>query len=81
MNLRLKGSELTRAMLKRGDHDIWCAIDDDSDEQAMTDHTNNDFTTRIVSFNKGQFICSGGMSWTFAVPVMLVAVTQAEVGL
>jgi len=77
----LRGSALTRAMLERGDEDIWCAIDDDSDEQAMIDHGYNDFTAHITSFSNGKFFCSGGMPWMFAVPVKISEMTQAEVGL
>ena len=81
MNNELKGSDLTRALLKRGDKQIWCAVDDESDEQAMMDHCGNDFTAYIVSFKNGCFYCSGGMSWLFAVPIKIVAVTQQEVNL
>ena len=35
MNGELTGSNLTRALLKRSDKPIWCAVDDESDEQAM----------------------------------------------
>ena len=37
MDKELRGSELTRAMLKHGYKRIWCAISDESDEQAMMD--------------------------------------------
>ncbi|WP_426138375.1 hypothetical protein [Psychrobacter sp. TWR1-1-1] len=49
MNNELKGSDLTRAMLARGDKKVWCAVCDDSDEQAMMDHCGNDFTAYIVT--------------------------------
>ena len=78
MSNELKGSDLTRAMLARGDKQIWCAVDDDSDEQAMMDHCGNDFTACIVSFKDGCFYCSGGSEWLFAVPIRIVAVTQYE---
>lgn len=81
MNNRLRGSELTRAMLERGDTEILCAIDDDSDEQAMTGHASNDFTAHITSFSDGKFYCSGGMPWTCAVPVKISEITQIEAGL
>ena len=51
----LRGSNLTRAMLERGHKKIWCAIDDESDEQAMTAHDGNDFTAYIV-LNRPDFI-------------------------
>ncbi len=78
MNNELKGSDLTRELLKRGDKRVWCAVDDESDEQAMMDHCGNDFTAYIVSFKNGCFYCSGGMSWLCAVPIKIVAVTQEE---
>ncbi|WP_201557069.1 hypothetical protein [Psychrobacter sp. 72-O-c] len=81
MDNRLIGSALTRAMLERGDEDIWCAIDDDSDEQAMMSHGDNDFTARIIYFSEGNFFCSGGMPWRFAVPVKIREMTQTEAGL
>ena len=81
MNNEIKGSDLTRALLKRSDKPIWCAVDDESDEQAMMDHDGNDFTAYIVSFKNGCFYCSGGMSWLCAVPIKIVAVTQKEMNI
>lgn len=78
MNNELKGSDLTRELLKRGDKRVWCAVNDESDEQAIKDHCGNDFTAYIVSFKNGCFYCSGGMSWLCAVPIKIVAVTQEE---
>ena len=78
MNGKITGSDLTRALLERGDKQVWCAVDDESDEQAMMDHCGNDFTAYIVSFKNGCFYCSGGMSWLCAVPIKIVAVTQKE---
>ena len=79
MNNELKGSDLTRAMLARGDKQIWCAVCDDSDEQAMMDHYGNDFTAYIVSFRDGYFYCSAGMPWEFAVPIKISAVMPYEI--
>lgn len=56
MNNDLKGSDLTRAMILRGDKQIWCAVCDESDELAMMDHCGNDFTAYIVSFSDVFFI-------------------------
>ena len=78
MNNELKGSDLTRVLLKRGNKRVWCAVDDESDEQAIKDQCGNDFTAYIVSFKNGCFYCSGGMSWLCAVPIKIVAVTQKE---
>ncbi len=71
MRNELKGSDLARAMLRRGDKRIWCAISDDSDEQAMTVHDSNAFTAYIVSFKDGEFYCTGGMPWLYAVPIKI----------
>ena len=81
MNNELTGSDLTRAMLVRGDKRIWCAVCDDSDEQAMMDHYDNDFTAYIISFGNGCFYCDGGMPWGYAVPIKISTVTQCEVGI
>lgn len=81
MNQELTGSDLTRAMLERGDKQIWCAVSDDSDKEAMSDQVDNDFTARIVSFKDGNFYCSSGTTWAFAVPIKIVTLTQNEAGL
>ncbi|MGP4714178.1 hypothetical protein [uncultured Psychrobacter sp.] len=81
MDGQMTGSALTRAMLRRGDHMIWCAVDDTSDAQAMRDHTNNNFTTHIVSYRNGQFTCIDGITWLFAVPIKIIEVTKEEVRL
>lgn len=78
MSQILSGSELTRAMLARGDEQVWCAVADNSDEEAIQDLTGNDFTATIVAFEDESFICSGGMEWGFAVPIKIVALTQQE---
>ncbi len=81
MKKELTGSDLTRAMLERGDTEIWCAVGDDSDDGAMSDQDNNDFTARIVSFDNESFLCTSGMAWLFAVPIKIVPLTQIEAGL
>ncbi len=81
MDNKLTGSDLTRAMLKRGDKQIWCAVDDESDERAISDQIDNDFTARIVSYRDGKFFCTAGMTWVFAVPIKITALTQADAGL
>lgn len=35
MSHELKGSDLTRAMLARGDENIWCAVCDESDDGSV----------------------------------------------
>lgn len=81
MGHKLIGSDLTRAMLKRGDKQIWCAIGDESDGHAMMDHDTNDFTAHIMSFNDGNFYCTGGMPWGYAVPIKIVEIIQHDIGL
>ena len=78
MNSELMGSDLTRAMLDRGDKQIWCAVDDLSDERAISDQIDNDFTARIVSFRDGKFFCSAGMVWLYAVPIKIVPIRQQQ---
>lgn len=73
LNYNLTGSNLTRAMLERGDEQVWCAVSDVSDKEAMEDLFGNDFTALIVSFDEERFICSGGMEWSFAVPIKITA--------
>ncbi|KAA0915781.1 hypothetical protein [Psychrobacter sp. ANT_WB68] len=77
----VRGSELTRAMLEDGHDEIWCAVDDSCDKEAMTNLDNNDFTAHIVSFENGMFHCTGGMAWLCAVPIKLVALTRANEGI
>ncbi len=74
----LRGSDLTRAMLARGDEKVWCAIADESDEQAMTDLNGNDFMAHIVAFEDGFFYCTGGMQWLYAVPIKIKEIFQHE---
>ncbi|WP_350558964.1 hypothetical protein [Psychrobacter sp. CAL346-MNA-CIBAN-0220] len=81
MDIKLIGSNLTRAMLDQGHRKIWCAIDDDSDERAITDLENNDFTAYVVSYDDGKFICTSGLPWSFAVPIKISAITQDDVEL
>lgn len=77
-NIVFEGSNLARDMLAKGANKIWCAVSDNSDEEAMTDHNGNDFTARIVSFHEGVFYCTAGMAWSFAVPIKIVALTGSE---
>ena len=73
---RLVGSDLTRAILKRGDKkEVWCAVSDESDQQATTDLYGNDFTAYIVKSQNGYFYCNCGMQWLYAVPVKIVPMT------
>lgn len=81
MDNKLTGSDLTRAMLDRGDKKIWCAVDDDSDDRAISDQIDNDFTARIVSFRDGKFFCTSGMTWLYAVPIKITPLTQEDAGL
>lgn len=81
MDVKLTGSELTRAILSYGEKQVWCAVDDDSDEEAMIDLYGNDFTAYIVSFNQGQFYSDSGTTWNFAVPIRIVALKQEIVEL
>lgn len=72
------GSDLTRVMLDRGDKQIWCAVDDLSDERAISDHIDNDFTARIVAFRDGKFFCTAGMVWLYAVPITIIPIRELQ---
>lgn len=74
MSNQLKGSDLTRAMLERGDEEVWCAVCDESDRAALSYHCGDEFTAHIVSYHDGYFYCSGGTPWAYAVPVKLMAI-------
>ena len=80
MDSGLVGSQLTRSMLKNGHQEIWCAVSDVSDEDAMEDQVGNDFTACIVDFRDGQFYCTADNGWFHAVPIEVRALTQNEVG-
>ncbi|AMN68550.1 MULTISPECIES: hypothetical protein [unclassified Psychrobacter] len=81
MSNNLVGSDLTRAMLSRGDKQVWCAVSNDSDEQAITTINNANYSGihRIVSFNSEYLICSEGNLWVCAVPVKRIEMRQSEV--
>lgn len=76
MNSKLIGSHLTRAMLTRGNAQVWCAVSDDSDDEAMQDLQGNDFTAYIVSYSEDSFFSDTGMQWAFAVPIKVVALEE-----
>ncbi|AMN50655.1 hypothetical protein [Psychrobacter sp. P2G3] len=81
MSNNLVGSDLTRAMLSRGDKQVWCAVSNDSDEQANITINSEDYSCihRITSFDDGCFFCNRGISWVCAVPVKRVEISQNEV--
>ena len=81
MDTVIVGSELTRSMLEDGHKNIWCAVSDESDENALEDQVGNDFTSRIVAFEDGQFYCTSGMPWKYAVPIEIVALTRYDFSL
>ena len=76
------GSNLTRAMLNRGDKPVWCAVNNNGDEQAMAAIDNYDYsnTVHISSFDSSFFLCDSGITWRYAVPIRKTEITQAEVG-
>ncbi|BBI68534.1 MULTISPECIES: hypothetical protein [Psychrobacter] len=80
MDSGMVGSQLTRLMLENGHQEIWCAVSDVSDEDAMEDQVGNDFTACIVDFRDGQFYCTADNGWFHAVPIEVRALTQNEVG-
>ncbi len=83
MNIELSGSDLTRIMLERGDKQVWCAVSNDSDDNAMSiiKNTNDNFIMYIVAFKESYFFCNQGEAWQYAVPVKKTELTQHELGL
>lgn len=79
----LSGNDLTRAMLERGDEQIWCAVSHESVEHAMKTikDINGDFIMHIVAFEDGCFLCKEGGTWKYAIPIKKTELTQDEVGL
>ena len=76
---KLTGSDLTCAILERGDKkEIWCAVSDESDQEAISDLHGNDFTAYIVKFQNGYFYCDGGMQWSYAVPIKIIPIKHTE---
>ncbi len=77
----LRGSDLARNLLAKGANKIWCAVSDNSDEEAMSDQSYNDFRAHISKFSNEQFFCTSGMAWNFAVPIKVVAIDEDEISL
>ena len=77
------GSDLTRAMLERGDKQVWCAVSNESEQDAMNTIKNVDsnFIMHIVVSEDGYFLCKEEGTWTYAVPIKKIPLTQNEVGL
>lgn len=82
MNNNLVGSDLARAMLNRGDKQVWCAVSNDSDGQALTTINEADYSCiyPIVTYTNDYFVCNEGKPWKYAVPVRRVELSQNEIG-
>lgn len=81
----LTGSDLTRAMLKRGDESIPCAIsgtaDDDDDESALRNFLEcAEYLHIVVDYDGENFITDTDEIYKFAVPVLVKPLTDKEVG-
>lgn len=83
MSPQLTGSDLTRAMLERGDQQVWCAVSNESEQDAINTIKNVDgnFIMHIVAFEDGCFLCKEDSAWSYAVPIKKTLLTQDEVGL
>ncbi len=83
MIIELQGSQLTQAMLERGDEQIWCAVSNISDEHAMATIDNGyyELLVCIVSADNDGFVCNNGDLWRHAIAVKKVELSQDEVGL
>lgn len=80
----LKGSDLCRAMLARGDKYVLCGVSDNHDSDAA-DHEGDDFLAEAVTdFDcKDELFGTTSMRWNYAVPInnMGEPLTAKEVGL
>ncbi|WP_079691582.1 hypothetical protein [Psychrobacter sp. DAB_AL43B] len=83
MSSKLIGSDLTRAMLERGDKQVWCAVSNESEQDAINTIKNVDgrFIMHIVSFENECFLCEEEGTWKYAIPIKKIPLTQDEVGL
>ena len=83
MNDELLVSDLTRAMLERGDEQVLCAVSNESEQDAIKTIKNIDgnFIMHIVAFEDGYFLCKEESTWLYAVPIKKTLLTQDEVGL
>lgn len=81
MSNTLLGSELTRAMLERGDEQVWCAVSNISIEQAMSTISNvdKDFIKHIIAFENECFLDKEENTWKYAVPIKKTPLTQSDV--
>ena len=74
-------SDLTRDMLNRGSKQIWCTVAHDSDASAVDCLSSGDYTVFADCFENGNFSCSDGSKWAFAVPIKVIATTGSSEGL
>lgn len=83
MSFELVGSDLTRAMLERGDEQVWCAVSNESEQDVINTIKNMDrnFMMHIVSFEDGCFHCKEKSTWKYAVPIKKTLLTQNDVKL
>lgn len=82
----IKGSDLTRAMLKKYEGGgVHCVISDESDEAALNwcTYVNSPagVTLIIKEDEDGTFVCKDGNKWKFAVPVDLIPLSQKKASL
>ena len=83
MIIELQGSQLTQAILERGDRQVWCAVSNISDEHALATIENGyyELLVCIVSLKNDKFVCKNGDLWHYAIPVKKVELSQDDVGL
>ena len=79
----LQGSQLTQAILEKGNKRVWCAVSNISDDHAMLAVNNSyyELLVPIVASNNDSFICAKGNLWQYAVSVKRTELTANEVGL
>lgn len=83
LSSELTGSDLTRAMLARGDRLITCLISNESDGEAIKGGLVHAAIITDVGSLKGRFVTLSGNFWSFAVPINNQGepLTASEVGL
>lgn len=81
MNHESISSDLTRTMIDRGDGQIWCTVAHDSDSGAVNCLSSGDYTVFTDCFEDGNFSCSDGSQWEFAVPIKVISTIDYPAGL
>lgn len=82
MNEVLMGSDLTRELLEQGSEKVWCAVSNNSDQDALAaiDNFSYNCTGYIISSTENCFFCNTGECWLYAVPIKKTELKPYEAG-